>query len=1047
MAYKARFDGSTSTSVGMSSTFLRNSASVNAVGDDKAVNVARFDSQRLACGAPLLQTVDSGVSTHQVWGGHWRDGTTACLVQVRGPESAREVRVEVGTYGVAGRAFARKSITVTSGTKIGRPDILWGTSTEEPDWVHSPDSFVIGDGLVLAFCRATRRLPSGAWEVQSSSVCYWYEPEDDPEANSEWRLIERLTPETQIGKPRGQIWVGTGPWARSRGSGAITEFFAAWTDYINRGSDPNDATGGSLSIVRCKRSSTSAAWEDAPRNRLIYREEASTQGTHFHTGSVIFPSDDVMVVTLAIGDSGPNNRLIKFTRVNGEEEDFFDTFDAGDHSIAAADSATPVDKFPPNVPTPTSPPNALGWTTFEEREGQRQRISVPDGSATGGSAPFYVDSSPAAFANYTQPSGEHTPFVFVTDVHSVSGDPSVWDTCGIISKVSSSRVEIDRDISAIWKASHSKKIGYVYADGSTQPVPQLPTSMRDEILFGVDEGMSQLMLAKITETGTDKIQMVLAHGTPTDLITNVNNPDEWGNWVILYATCANPAEGKSYAASVHPGTIQSTIDPAFQQGSNQWRTTKLASVILYSPDSTAWGDLVSTNSTANIASGFFGTAEGVDYFYLGSDGTNQTALLKTKVPKSFKMQPLLLAPGGTNHITSAASLAFASGGSVANGHQVTILPYKREFESGDPVGTLYLTDFASEIDFAVPKPPCMGPIFRVQFKDDNYAGVWKISDSSVLGSSSIKIRFWIFALPPKPDQASPNVFPPAAAGATLRLRLGWINSAYTNFFANTKSRHMDTRAAHGAGWIPITASVPAGLFDPADPMTVCMEVLGGSSFSRQDVLIAFDCVLTGAQVAELTALPIPPGNPTPEGENLTLSWTSTATFAWSCFVALQLPESGPDPFTSERFDINHPPSLFTLRQSSTAYLTVSINRVSRKIVLRDHNDATLELEGPTSPINQPFMFWRERQVLVGISRYLDLSTHTTKYRMWASVGGSQVTFVEGSLATVTPQAWINGEHDGTHAESMRLFGVYYDRTNSNLSVGKMWLEDLAFLEP
>ncbi|MBL8964829.1 MAG: hypothetical protein KF787_00470 [Phycisphaeraceae bacterium] len=439
MIRKALFNNGI-TQTGFLTAFVRGDQTVDDTGQTLGNSVPRYSLPKLLLPAPFVQSKRTGVARIETWGGRSLDRASAALVELWREGNTTKTGISFG--GVYPPDATRVK-------PVGPPLDL----AVESEWEHAPQTFIVCDGLVLAFCTATEKSDS---KIKAVSVCYWNETihVDQDGGSKTWehkytgpvvQFSDTLVP---LGQPRGALWMATGPWVPPGGTdsnGAILECFVAWVDYRANGnvvSGPDGpvtkgSLGGQLFLMRCWRDNVSSKWKlDNPI--LLYEDVISDARNgsfmHFHTAGITFPGGGTsgrrMVVTLSVGDSSPNNRLVNIVRDDFKE--YTQGWGGPTQTTPTAARPSPDDEFPPDSPTQN------GWTTHEDREGQRLRIQFTGAVYTPGSPPTLTST---AFANYTQPTGGGVTPIVIT-----AGSTHLPQTMGITGKASPNVIELNRAV-------------------------------------------------------------------------------------------------------------------------------------------------------------------------------------------------------------------------------------------------------------------------------------------------------------------------------------------------------------------------------------------------------------------------------------------------------------------------------------------------------------------------------------------------------------------------------------------------------------------------
>ncbi|MCC6427797.1 MAG: hypothetical protein IT435_13370 [Phycisphaerales bacterium] len=335
----------------------------------------------------------------------------------------------------------------------------------------------------------------------------------------------------------------------------------------------------------------------------------------------------------------------------------------------------------------------------------------------------------------------------------------------------------------------------------------------------------------------------------------------------------------------------------------------------------------------------------------------------------------------------------------------------------------------------------------------------------------MRITLWVYVLPPAENPTNQNTKPFNATGANLRMEFSW------GTFSSTKkhSRPVEFSAIHGRGWVPIVVFLKMsewiGTVNPTSPFELYMRLsCAGSVLNRQDVLVAFDSVLVASATPENPGQPLRFENSTPAEKLSSTGWGFGDS--WTLYVAGRVPETGADIFSATNgwplFDPSSPTNtgrvLITLYESSTKYIKVILDRrpvqvsgspptelVENVIYLVDHTGAySPPLRGPTSSVDtsftQPFLFLKGRQFIIGISYDQSINSGAGGYRLWASVGGTEVaSIVITGLAKVKPVTIQTGDNTKENVDPGQFFIMAGDSANATtIADGKAAIETLSF---
>ncbi|MCC6425910.1 MAG: hypothetical protein IT435_03720 [Phycisphaerales bacterium] len=277
------------------------------------------------------------------------------------------------------------------------------------------------------------------------------------------------------------------------------------------------------------------------------------------------------------------------------------------------------------------------------------------------------------------------------------------------------------------------------------------------------------------------------------------------------------------------------------------------------------------------------------------------------------------------------------------------------------------------------------------------------------------------------------------------------------------------------GWTAMTFGLFKEPVQPDPPVQYALHAeikSQNGSFARQDILVAWDCVLADDELIDLPVRPLlsTSGGVTSLPESITLTYFPFALPApetWSVFAALRTPETAPDEFTRERAVNPTNLTVLTLWESSAKFLRIVLDRgdpsspnSASSIKIIDHNGDSVTVEGPivnekdgdgagdpVIPFAQPFFFPRGVQVLLGIARY-EISTDVHGHRVWASVGGTRVKAAEftSGLARGIPRRINSGDPNKVNIDPGDFFGVRVNDANAtSRDDGRAMLRTLSFL--
>lgn len=1037
--------------------FDRADTTIGPDGKLVAAGVPRFGTPRLLCPAPSpIGRRTSDVRVTRVWSGRWQD-LTDCLVESWTNDDWSVQTVGISTDGLHPSDPSRVKAMGTPGA----PNLFFEDALDpDPGWKHAPVSFMVADGCVLAFCVALDATDSD--RQKSLSVCYWDENiAGEGHGERKWKLHGQRGPEAQPGHPRGAGWMSSGPWVPPGGAdvatGKLLQFFVAFTDYrANPGS-----WGGQLFLMRCHRPGPDQKWTldpvillyaDEPGGELVPIPGQSTF-MHFHSAAVTFPGGGEdgrgMVVTLSVGDGWPNNRLVNISR------DDFETYDDCTDSSEGARARTPTPgRIPPDAP------EWNGWTTNEDRAGQRARVAFGKDenhlfTAQYLDTPHQIRSVtvPDAFGGYDQPSG-------VTPVYITGGGPAVYGvgSSGIIGKLDDQALLLNRRIAS---SSPTPVSGAVWSDSSIQPVCMVPTASSRTFLASGDEHSEWMYRISISDPARPIAIRPIA-GIPTHAASGYNGAGVCLNWVCLFVgfrpAASSPSSAVSeYLALVAPSSIGS------------WAVEAAAQTLYYSPDGVHWGELFATNYTEfdhAMQSAFFRQREGetlIDRIFIGRDDWCGLWAVDAPTPATTVLaRPIRISAGGANALRMPCVSSGAGSVDILEGPQGENVCF--------PVN---ISSFGARGPYAeVPAPPCEGPVMRCQFVDSHRMGTWRIgADVNASAPPGAKARVWMYRMPAS-TSGHPNEFPVNA-------------SAKVSFFASVRPtgepvpesallqgpliggsgslRELSEGASVCSGWVPFTFEVAPGGSCGSGPYALQVTVVSSNNaFNRQDVLVALDFVgyANAEGTVELPSRPMKTGPGSSCDERLELRFqpprpvsdAEPASTPWTMLAALTFASDGPDVKTLHRDPSPGALTLFTLWASPASYLRVCMDRERGQFRLVDHLGHAWEFGGPAEgddgiPFAQPFMALRGRQMLIGLARF-DAGGGASGYRAWVSIGGTRITYgTTLALAGVQPNRIQLGDQNQQHTDPADYFGFYFDEGHDmNEGEGRTMLGTLDFLK-
>ncbi len=1022
-----------------------------------AAGQPRYGLRRLICPAPApIAQRTSDVRVTRVWSGRWQD-LTDCMIESWTNEDWSVQTLGISTDG----QYPPDEAHIKSLGDPGAPDMFFNDCpAPDPGWKHAPVSFVVADGCILAFCVALDATDSD--RQKSMSVCYWDENIDGPgHGELRWKLHDQRGPEAQPGHPRGGGWASSGPWVPPGGvdaqSGKLLQFFVAFADYrANPGS-----LGGQLFLMRCHRADADQKWTLDPLI-LLYADEpgvelvplpGQTNFMHFHCAGLTFPGGGVegrrMIVTLSVGDGWPNNRLVNISR-----DDFLQYDDCSDSSQGPRAMTPTEGTYPPDTPVWN------GWTTYEDRAGQRARVTFGKDENQGFVAEYLSSPNqifsvvPGAFAGYDQPPG-------VTPVYITGGGPAVYGVgaSGIVGKSDPQTLLLNRPVAS---ASPTPVSGTVWSDSSIQPVCVVPAPDRNGFLAGGDEHSEWVYRIAISDPAAPIAIKRLA-GTPTHAASGYNGEGICLNWLCLFIgsrpSASSPSSALSeYLALVTPSSIGS------------WAMEGAAQTLCYSPDGVHWGELFAPNYIEfdrAMQSAFFRQRVGdtvSDRVFVGRDDWCGLWSIATPTPATTVLaMPIRISPGGRNALRSSDPKASIPSVEIVD----------------DPSGEnacfpVSISSMGARGPYAdVPPPPCEGPVMRCQFVDTHRMGTWRIGQDVVASvPPAAKAKLWLYRMPAA-TSGMPNEFP-VNASAKISLFASVINAGSTVpedcllqgplVGGSGSLREAAEDALATSGWVPFSFEVPAGSSCGHGPYALVVKIVSSNnSFNRQDLLVALDFVgyADADGIVELPARPMKWGTEDPaRDETLELRFlparpTSSADPSvepWTMLTALALATDGPDAKTRHRAADPGDLTLFTLWESPATSLRVCLDREHGLIRMVDQLGHAWEFGGPAEgddgiPFAQPFMALRGRQMLFGLARF-DAGGGVSGYRAWVSIGGTRITYgTTLALAGVAPNRIRIGDQNSQHIDPADYFGFYVDQGHDmNEGEGRVMLETLDFLK-
>jgi hypothetical protein len=1090
MIYTAKFNGLWATPADItgfytSNWFSRSDSATNDLGEMVGQNQPRYGQSHLLCPAPQVKLRRSGLDATEVWSGRWVNGSS-CLFENRQESGQWSLNIYLN------KCSGTPHYTETTGPIQLIPDV-------EPDWNHVLRTAMVVDGMIFAFCRREDLKdldPDDNAMRKGVSLCYWNENDKDrpPLSPSKW-VLKHASDEIQYrgssianpsqnptgGHDRGQTWMASGPWVPPGGTdaqGNILDFFIVWADYRTNGG----SSGGQLFLYRCTRTAVGQPWDMSRPVLKVFEEKfedasgnflpnyplslGSDSCMHFHGAAVTFPppggeaAPRPMVVTVVVGDSSPNNRLVNLYRS-----------DYDDYAEGPARAPLPPTGDPNTNPIPPSEAPLNGWTTYEDREGQRHRLQFSNAVYN----PAQRTLTSSEFANYTHTGGT-APLRIMYPGQNI----------GVIGKTTDGVnhvLHLNRTISEAGSFTGPMS-GYLVADSSIQGVLLLPTSNPVSFIMGGDEQGTAIHALTLADPSWRLDVQVLA-GVPTHSATGyighgIDNPNGQtaGEDTCLGWLCflGSSRRGVSQAGEPTLTDFVALVTPNSKGGSltddKNWKDRAAASVVLYSLDGQNWGELFAPNSIATVPPAYFVNDSVPEYFFSRLDNLGLYAVPMPSAGTTRLWRPLCLSGGGTNHLAK-----YTSGGVDA----IEIHAGNSEYLLGDPGTTTTATPVARASlgsgEYAdVPPPPCEGPIMRAAMLDMGSLGVWSLTRSSTYtpGKKRVKIRVWVWRMAAKLDADGPNVHPlstPTSFSMKFRFAESAAGTPSMGSFGSERLIKGATVAGTGR-WIPITMEATPSTDLAAQTEYVLHAVFNPSQpFYRQDFLLAWDFVQITAETASAD---IPgrslrvrasagDGPMTSATEKLILTVPGAVPEEppppgfWTMFAAFRLPDGGPDPFVRNRAPEPTNITALTIRDEWQRYLRIVLVRSpedgGHKIKVIDHLGNAWEVSGPSSSddglaLSQPLYFLRGRQILIGISGLIDGDGETPLYRLWISAGGTRVKFAEGgsNLSFVTPLHVQNGEPSWSSVDPIELFGIYLD---DEIAYGKPdgfdMLEGLLFL--
>lgn len=728
--------------------------------------------------------------------------------------------------------------------------------------------------------------------------------------------------------------------------------------------------------------------------------------------------------------------------------------------VSTSTSPTAARPSPDTAFPPSQSVTQNGWSTYEEREGQRVRITFTDGVYTSGT-PNTISSASGAFANYTQPGGGVTPLWIR------GGATEVPQFVGITGKDGSGNLQLNRAITGVT----GNLSGYIWSDLSIQGVPNLPTSDPKTVVFGGDESAAAIYKYTVN-SGGERIDPRIVHGVMTDLThgyTTVPNDGTDRNlgWLGLLGAFWPGFSGGSFA-------VNDYLMHVTPNAPLPWRRESRAQTVLYSPDGDVWGELFAPNhpseggANLQLPSAFFGN----DVFIGRADTISAVGLYSTPRPRlsgttsrAITARPMVISGGGTNLLKRHQTSSSIEDIENFNGPGGTNLVRAVGRNSTPPEVALSDTNIIE----SVPLPPCGGPIMRLSALDHSYLCLFKLTNPLAFGTlPRMRTRLWVYRLPSAKPNKGENVMP-TSAPAFFGMTLGIVPQGVGYYASDSrirKSPYLLPDWIAGTGWTPVTLSANYEGTNP-DPMPsyeLYAELYTAQTgFARQDVLVAWDYVVASDGLVDLPEQPLvpaTPGNPDTPIATPTETWIANysnpvpTSTSWSIFLGLRIPDSGPDAFTKDRIGTPSSLTVCTLRGSSTSYLRIVLDRggsftttiPEHRLQIIDHNGTVWSISGPASGddginLAQPFLFLRGRQILLGISR------EGSTYRAWVSVGGTRVKFATtATLAGVIPKSFRIGDINGANVDTAEFFGYWADDASaSSESEGTLKLKSLDWL--
>lgn len=280
-------------------------------------------------------------------------------------------------------------------------------------------------------------------------------------------------------------------------------------------------------------------------------------------------------------------------------------------------------------------------------------------------------------------------------------------------------------------------------------------------------------------------------------------------------------------------------------------TIPFAKRALYSPDGIRWAQAAATGGYPVLHGGHI-------YF----DGSNGEGLVRTPVPQLVTRRPLLVGPGGLQHVKADPVL-------------IAEPPKRIEALTRDVQGRWI--DAGRPLD---PQPPTLGPVYRVQ-TSENAPSPWvgriyacgPTDPMNAILGDHLQMRVWVRSLDP-------------SRSGTLSIGLGDIG--------NNPVVYRNWSVACTDDWIPVTLASPVAL-TPGAPFQFSIRCMG-EVCNDQTMYVALDSVQEGAGVPGYPMPPdtsIPPRGTAYPDEHASVTGFACAK-AWTITLALQIAEDGFD---------------------------------------------------------------------------------------------------------------------------------------------------------